>query len=132
MAYIYIYACVIYVTTVYANPRYGHYLYCFGHNKTGSIPVRCISLSVGYLKYSALQGGGNNEATDLISKEFKIMTLQQLKNKVSQVMGQTADLLDLQRLLMRSKTRITDAQQQSTTRWAVYTAAQLLRKYPAE
>jgi hypothetical protein len=43
-------------------------------------------------------------------------------------MGQTADLLDLQRILLRSKTRMSDAQQQNMTRWAVYTSASLLRQ----
>ncbi|KAF5834996.1 hypothetical protein DUNSADRAFT_8054 [Dunaliella salina] len=47
-------------------------------------------------------------------------------------MGQTADLLDLQRILLRSKERMSDQQQQNMTRWAVYTAASLLRRYKKE
>lgn len=47
-------------------------------------------------------------------------------------MGQTADLFDLQRLLLRSKTRLSDQQQQNITRWAVYSAASLLRTYKKE
>lgn len=49
-----------------------------------------------------------------------------------EVMGQTADLLDLQRILLRSKERMSDQQQQNMTRWAVYTAASLLRRYKKE
>ena len=48
------------------------------------------------------------------------------------IQGQTADLYDLQRILLRSKNRLTDAQQQSATRWAVWAAAGLLKKYGAE
>ncbi|GIL79550.1 hypothetical protein Vretimale_12232 [Volvox reticuliferus] len=49
-----------------------------------------------------------------------------------EVMGQTADLTDLQRLLLRSRTRLSDAQQQNVTRWAVWSAAGLLRSHAAE
>jgi hypothetical protein len=44
-------------------------------------------------------------------------------------MGQTADLFDLQRILLRSKTKLSAAQQQNITRWAVWRAAALLKKY---
>ena len=47
-------------------------------------------------------------------------------------MGQTADLSDLQRLLLRSKSPLSNSQQQNITRWAVYNAASLLRTYAAE
>lgn len=47
-------------------------------------------------------------------------------------MGQTADLLDLQRILLRSNTKLSNAQQQNITRWAVWIAAQLLKRYKAE
>lgn len=47
-------------------------------------------------------------------------------------MGQTADLLDLQRILLRAKAKLSDAQQQNITRWAVWTAAAKLRRYKAE
>jgi hypothetical protein len=49
-----------------------------------------------------------------------------------EVMGQTADLLDLQRILLRSKTKMSDAQQQNMTRWAVWSAARLLKQHKAE
>ncbi|PNH02988.1 hypothetical protein TSOC_010991, partial [Tetrabaena socialis] len=48
------------------------------------------------------------------------------------IMGQTADLFDLQRLLLRSRTRLNDAQQQNVTRWAVWSSASLLRSHAAE
>ncbi|KAK9828518.1 hypothetical protein WJX72_000520 [[Myrmecia] bisecta] len=48
------------------------------------------------------------------------------------VMGQTADLMDLQRILARSQTKLSAAQEQNMTRWAVYKAAQLLRNRKAE
>jgi hypothetical protein len=49
-----------------------------------------------------------------------------------EVMGQTADLMDLQRLLLRQRPPLSNAQQQSATRWAVWAAALLLRRYKAE
>jgi hypothetical protein len=47
-------------------------------------------------------------------------------------MGQTQDLVDLQRLLLRSATRLSDQQQQNVSRWAVWSAAGLLRQRQAE
>ncbi len=52
--------------------------------------------------------------------------------RYEEVMGQTADLFDLQRILLRSKTRLSDAAQQQITRWAVWRAAALLKQYSAE
>jgi hypothetical protein len=49
-----------------------------------------------------------------------------------EVMGQTADLMDLQRILFRSKNKLTDQQQQNMTRWAVFQAGSLLRSYKKE
>jgi hypothetical protein len=49
--------------------------------------------------------------------------------RYEEVMGQTADLLDLQRILLRSEDRLTDAQQQSVTRWAVWCAATALKRH---
>lgn len=47
-------------------------------------------------------------------------------------MGQTADLTDLQRILLRQKPPLSAQQQQAATRWAVWAAAMLLRRYKAE
>eukprot|EP00199_Chlamydomonas_sp_CCMP681_P002494 CAMPEP_0119108616 /NCGR_PEP_ID=MMETSP1180-20130426/15466_1 /TAXON_ID=3052 ORGANISM="Chlamydomonas cf sp, Strain CCMP681" /NCGR_SAMPLE_ID=MMETSP1180 /ASSEMBLY_ACC=CAM_ASM_000741 /LENGTH=335 /DNA_ID=CAMNT_0007094249 /DNA_START=45 /DNA_END=1052 /DNA_ORIENTATION=+ len=49
-----------------------------------------------------------------------------------EVMGQTADLLDLQRILMRSRVKLSALQQQNVTRWAVFTAGALLRTHKRE
>ena len=49
-----------------------------------------------------------------------------------QVVGQTADLFDLQRILARSANKLGDAAQQNVTRWAVYSAASLLNKHAAD
>lgn len=43
-------------------------------------------------------------------------------------MGQTADLMDLQRILLRSNTKLSAAAQQNMTRWAVFAAGTLLRQ----
>lgn len=43
-----------------------------------------------------------------------------------------ADLFDLQRLLLRSKSKLSDVQQQNITRWSVWQAASLLKQYKAE
>eukprot|EP00891_Asterochloris_glomerata_P002802 jgi/Astpho2/2802/e_gw1.00050.156.1_t len=47
--------------------------------------------------------------------------------KYPEVQGQTADMIDLQRFMLRSKQKMTDNAQQNMTRWAVYNAAKLLR-----
>jgi hypothetical protein len=46
-----------------------------------------------------------------------------------EVMGQTADLYDLQRILNRVNPKLSDAQQQQTTRWAVWYAASILKTH---
>jgi hypothetical protein len=51
---------------------------------------------------------------------------------VLQVMGQTADLMDLQKILNRSSDKMSNAQQQNATRWAVWQACSLLRAYKPE
>lgn len=48
------------------------------------------------------------------------------------IVGQTADLLDLQRILNNSRRRLSAAEQQNVTRWAVWQAASLLRTYKKE
>ena len=45
-----------------------------------------------------------------------------------QILGQNADLFDLQRILLRAKNRMTDGQQQNMTRWAVFSAGGMLKK----
>lgn len=52
--------------------------------------------------------------------------------RYEEVMGQNADLFDLQRILLRSKTKLSNQQQQNITRWAVWRAASILKKYSAE
>jgi hypothetical protein len=47
------------------------------------------------------------------------------------VMGQNADLYDLQRILNRVSPKLSDAAQQSTTRWAVFQAATILKENAA-
>ncbi|GMH35225.1 hypothetical protein BSKO_03093 [Bryopsis sp. KO-2023] len=49
-----------------------------------------------------------------------------------EVVGQTADLFDLQRIMNRSKVKLSDSQQQNVTRWAVFQAAQYLKRYSDE
>jgi len=48
------------------------------------------------------------------------------------VMGQTQDLFDLQRIMNRSTKKLGAQQQQNQTRWAAYQAASLLRQYSKE
>lgn len=59
--------------------------------------------------------------------KFKNQSLENV-----QVMGQTADMMDLQRIMNRSSSKMSAQQQQNQTRWAAYQAATLLRRYPAE
>lgn len=49
-----------------------------------------------------------------------------------QVQGQQADLADLQRILNRAESKLSNAQQQNATRWAVWQACSLLRAYTKE
>jgi hypothetical protein len=50
--------------------------------------------------------------------------------KYEEVMGQNADMFDLQRIMSRGK--MSNQAQQNQTRWACYQAASMLRKYNAE
>lgn len=52
--------------------------------------------------------------------------------KYEEVIGQTADLMLLQRILTRSTKKLNDQQQQSVTRWAVWRAANLLKENQKE
>jgi len=52
--------------------------------------------------------------------------------KFEEIVGQNADLMDLQRMMNKSATKLSDSQQQNLTRWAVYSAASVLRTYPKE
>ncbi|KAL4452273.1 hypothetical protein ABPG75_007935 [Micractinium tetrahymenae] len=52
--------------------------------------------------------------------------------KYDEVIGQNADMFDLQRIMSRSSPKLSDAAQQNQTRWACYQAATLLRRYSAE
>eukprot|EP00884_Botryococcus_braunii_P012174 jgi/Botrbrau1/20958/Bobra.0135s0076.1 len=52
--------------------------------------------------------------------------------KYEEVIGQTADLVDLQRIMNRSKTKLSDSAQQNLTRWAAFKAGDLLRQYNKE
>jgi hypothetical protein len=47
-------------------------------------------------------------------------------------MGQTADLMDLQRILLRQRPPLSNAAQQNATRWAVWAAAMIIRRYKSE
>lgn len=49
-------------------------------------------------------------------------------NKFQDVMGQTADLMDLQRMMNRSDKKLSDSEQQNLTRWAVYQACTMLKQ----
>lgn len=54
------------------------------------------------------------------------------EKRLLQIMGQTADLMDLQKILNRSERKLSDREQQDATRWAVWQACTLLRTYKAE
>ncbi|CAG9462860.1 unnamed protein product [Pedinophyceae sp. YPF-701] len=49
-----------------------------------------------------------------------------------EVIGQSADLLLLQRLMARSETKLNDGQQMNLTRWAAWQACLLLREFSSE
>ena len=49
--------------------------------------------------------------------------------KYEEVIGQTEDLFDLQSLMNKSKTSLSDSEQQNLTRWAVVRAVSLLNQY---
>ena len=48
------------------------------------------------------------------------------------VLGQNADMFDLQRIMNRSVSKLGNSQQQNQTRWAVLQAASLMRQYKKE
>lgn len=49
-----------------------------------------------------------------------------------EVMGQTADMFDLQRIMNRAGSKLGNQQQQNQTRWASYQAASILRQHTNE
>lgn len=51
--------------------------------------------------------------------------------RFEEVVGQTEDLLDLQKLMAKSRRKISDAEQQNLTRWAVVRAVTLLNENEA-
>ena len=49
-----------------------------------------------------------------------------------EVLGQTADLMLLQRLMMRAQNSLNANEQQNMTRWAVWQSVRMLRDYEKE
>lgn len=49
-----------------------------------------------------------------------------------EVIGQTADMMDLQRIMNRSESPLNSSAQQNLTRWSSYQAAAMLKKYSKE
>ena len=91
-------------------------------SKQTSLPALIHKCTVSFER-SRYQAGYN-----LISGQSQFLYVQVFE----EVMGQTADLLDLQKILNKSESKLSNAAQQNMTRWAVWQACVLLRRHKAE
>lgn len=76
--------------------------------------VRLVECSEG--DYLSISGGMPVRCQQCGRSKFRLLGAEAME--FEEIMGQTADLMDLQRLLNRSADKMTNMQQQDTTRWA--------------
>eukprot|EP00775_Hariotina_reticulata_P006078 gene6078-6317_t len=104
------------------------------------VPVTSYSLGIGqeHVEFAEAKIQARIITRDLTDAEIDALAVVSVAGiaaeglKYEDVLGQTADLSDLQRILLRSKTKMSANQQQNITRWAVWRAAMLLKQYKAE
>jgi hypothetical protein len=114
----------------------GHFLvsYLLG------VPVTGYALEIGkehvsFAEASLQQRLIERKLTDAEIDQLSVMSMSGVAAEAQtyeEVIGQTQDLFDLQRILKRSETKLGNQAQQNMTRWAVYQAASALRKHMAE
>lgn len=105
------------------------------------VPITSYSLSIGKEHIDFAEAFLQNrrlierKLTDQEVDQLAIMSMAGVSAEsmtFEEVVGQTQDLMDLQRILKRSETKLGDQAQQNMTRWAVFQAASALKKYPRE
>lgn len=114
-----------------------------GHFLTGyllGVPVASYSLMIGKehtdfaeakLQKRLIEKSLQSQEVDALSIVAMAGAAAEAMN-YEEVMGQTADMFDLQRIMMRASDKMNNAAQQNQARWAVYQAATLLRRYKGE
>eukprot|EP00879_Flechtneria_rotunda_P004011 GHRR01004252.1.p1 GENE.GHRR01004252.1~~GHRR01004252.1.p1 ORF type:complete len:243 (+),score=108.64 GHRR01004252.1:772-1500(+) len=104
------------------------------------VPVTSYSMSIGseHVEFAEAKLQARIFQKDLSDAEIDALAVVCVAGIAAEglaydeVMGQTADLGDLQRILLRSKNKLSATQQQNITRWAVWRAAGLLKQFNAE
>ena len=107
------------------------------------VPVVEYSLGIGkehtdfivsYLQ-RPLYGVGAKGLSDVELDQLAVVSMAGVASEAlrfDEIVGQTTDLFDLQKLIDRSATKLSSAQQQSVTRWAVWAACGELKKHEAQ
>ena len=123
--------CVTATWTVQA----GHFLvgYLLG------VPVAGYSLNLAKEHTDFVEGklGRSMFVEDLEEQELNVLAVISMAGVAAggmafdDVMGQNGDLMDLGRLMRRSKKKLTNAQQQELTRWAAFKACQMIKENDA-
>lgn len=119
-----------------ARHEAGHFLmgYLVGVPVTGysmEIGLQHTEFAEAKLQHRIVEKKLDDKEIDLLSM-MAVGGVAAEGRQYEEVLGQTADLFDLQRMLLRSSVKLSDQQQQNVTRWAVYAAASLLKKYQKE
>lgn len=105
------------------------------------IPITSYSLSIGKEHIDFAEAFLQNrrlierKLTEQEVDQLAIMSMAGVSAEsmvFEEVIGQTQDLMDLQRILRRSEAKLGDQAQQNMTRWAVYQAASALSKHQKE
>lgn len=104
------------------------------------MPVAAYSTLLGREHTDLLEGGLERRliAAPLEPEEVDRLALVAMAGAAAEamafpdVMGQNADLQDLQRIMNRSREKLGAGAQQNLTRWATFGAATLLKRYSAE
>lgn len=127
--------CVCVCVTATWTVQAGHFLvgYLLG------VPVAGYSLNLAKEHTDFVEGklGRSMFVEDLEEQELNVLAVISMAGVAAEgmafddVMGQNGDLMDLGRLMRRSKKKLTNAQQQELTRWAAFKACQMIKENDA-
>eukprot|EP00873_Tetraselmis_striata_P011800 jgi/Tetstr1/432064/TSEL_021535.t1 len=103
------------------------------------VPISGYSLDVGYVHTDFVEAKLQCRLVEkkLTDEEVDVLAVLAMAGvaaeglKYEEVTGQTGDLFDLQRILLRSENKLSDNQQQNMTRWAVFQALSLIKSNQA-
>lgn len=99
------------------------------------VPISGYSLDVGYVHTDFVEAKLQCRLVEkkLSDDEVDVLAVLAMAGvaaeglKYEEVTGQTGDLYDLQRILLRSERKLSDGAQQNMTRWAVFQALSLIK-----